>query len=443
MKKSKKIAIAFAASLSILTAPTAFLDAPQYLAPAVAHAENEVPPPVVETDLGTPLPIRTYMVYSCPEWATEKRHFSGIVIDGPEAENYRSLRIAFEGYGVDAADVGNEEGPDIIESLYVHRADSLAVSFAESRAAYGGGMRGRFAVVGQNYDTATGTELTWDDVFVSKNIVANELAMLLRRNYAGESFATGNVPDLAAKVKAILDEGGCSWTLDPCGATFYFNMLSLSEDPYAPIYTASLTFDVNGFCFKEKYRHAPEQWCMEIEPRTPMRVFLGDSILNTIEVKGDVNGIQIIRGSAAATGSNGIRDKAETVFTDSVRSNGIHPVLVKMRDGRKYLYVDTLIAPTPEDYEKGYDAQTMTELENRHELRVYELTDGDVRRVECDVNFTLRNERIHEESVPKEWFVMTNPENFKLNVTGVPLRESHRRCRVGADGAPEIIEAIQ
>ncbi len=442
MIKVKPFAAALAASLSFFAACP---DATQYFVPfrAVAYAEDEVPLPSVETDLGTPLPIRTHMVYSCPEWATEKRHFSGIVIDGPEAENYRPLRIAFEGYNVEASAVGDEEGPDVIESLYVHRADSLAVSFAESRAAYGGGMRGRFAVVGRNYDAATGAELTWDDVFVSRNIVANEVAIVLSRNYVGEPFVTRNVQDLAAKVKAIMEEGGCSWTLDPCGATFYFNMLSLSDDPYAPIYTASLTFDVNGFCFKEKYRHAPEQWCMEIEPRTPMRVFLGDSLLNTIEVKGDVNGIHIIRGGAAATGSDGIRDKEETVFTDPVRSNGIHPVLVKMRDGRKYLYVDTLIAPTPEDYEKGYDAQKMTELENRHELRVYDLTGGEIRRVECSSDFTLRNELIFEESTPKEWFVMTDPEKFKLNVTGVPLREAHRRCRVGTDGAPEVIEAIQ
>lgn len=442
MIKFKPFAAALAASLSFFAACP---DATQYfvLFRAVAYAEDEVPLPSVETDLGTPLPIRTHMVYSCPEWATEKRHFSGIVIDGPEAENYRPLAIAFEGYNVEASTVGDEEGPDVIESLYVHRADSLAVSFAESQAAYGGGMRGRFAVIGRNYDAATGAELTWDDVFVSRNIVANEVAILLSRNYVGEPFVTRNVQDLAAKVKTIMEEGGCSWTLDPCGATFYFNMFSLSDDPYAPIYTASLTFDVNGFCFKEKYRHAPAQWCMEIEPRTPMRVFLGDSILSTVEVRSDVNGIHIIRGGAAATGHDGLRDKEETVFTDPVRSNGIHPVLVKMRDGRKYLYVDTLVAPTPEDYEKGYDAKTMAELENRHELRVYDLTGGEIRRVDCDSDYTLRNELIFEESAPKEWFVMTDPENFKLNVTGVPLREAHRRCRVGADGAPEVIEAIQ
>ncbi len=37
---------------------------------------------------------------------------------------------------------------------------------------------------------------------------------------------------------------------------------------------------------------------------------------------------------------------------------------------------------------------------------------------------------------------MTDPENFLLNVTDLPLAEAHRRCRVGADGAPEVIEAI-
>ena len=439
MKKSRKTAAALAATLALFAAFPGALPA---FAPlrAVAYAENEVPPPVIEADLGTPLPLRTYMVYSCPEWQTVKKHFSGILIDGPK-DNLLPLTVALEGYSVDESKF-EEKDPDIIKSLYVHRADSLAMSFAESNAAYGGGMRGRFAVIGRNYDTATGAALTWDDVFASQNIVANEIAILLSRNYAGAPFVTGTVPELAARVKRILEEGGCSWTLDPCGATFYFNMMSLSEDPYAPIYTASLTFDVNGFCFRDKYRHAPGQWCMEIEPRTPMRVFSGSSVLGTLEVRGDTEGVHIIRGDVAATARDGIRDKAAAVFTDPGRLNGIHPVCVQLRDGRRYLYVDCLLAPAPEDYEKGYDARTMAELENRHELRVYDLTDGDIRRVDGDTGFTLRNELIHDESAPKEWFVMTDPENFKLNVTGLPLAESHRRCRVGADGLPEVIEVI-
>lgn len=437
MIKAKPFAAALAASLSLFAVCPG---APAYFASAVAHAENEVPPPTVETDLGTPLPLRVN-IFSEEENGQWRFRSTSITYDGSNGQDYLPLLSALGIYNESQDEAADHER--IIKSLYVHRADNLVVSFAESCAQYGGGMRGRYAVFGRNYDAATGEKLAWEDVFTNQNVVANEIAILLSRNYAGESFVTGNVPDLAAKVQKIMDDGSCSWTLDPCGATFYFNMMSLSEDPYAPIYTASLTFDVNGFCFKDKYRHAPEQWCMEIEPRTPMRVFLGDSILNTIEVKGDVNGIQIIRGGAAATGHDGLRDKDETVFTDSVRANGIRPVLVKMRDGRKYLYVDYLVAPTPEDYEKGYDAQKMAELENRHGLRVYDLTGSEILRVECDGNFTMKNEFIGDDSIPKEWFVMTDPENFKLNVTGVSLREAHRRCRVGADGAPEVIEAIQ
>ena len=85
----------------------------------------------------------------------------------------------------------------------------------------------------------------------------------------------------------------------------------------------------------------------------------------------------------------------------------------------------------------------MAELENRHELLVYDLTGDEIRRVGFDGNFTMKNEFIGDDSIPKEWFVMTDPENFKLNVTGVPLREAHRRCRIGANGAPEVIEVAQ
>ena len=436
MIKAKPFAAAIAASLSLFAACPGVST---YFAPAVAHAEHEVPPPAVETDLGTPLPLRVN-IFSEEENGQWRFRSTSINYDGPNGQDYLPLLSSLGIYNESQDEAADHER--IIKSLYVHRADNLVVSFAESCAQYGGGMRGRYAVFGRNYDAATGEKLAWEDVFTNRGVVANELAILLSRNYAGESFVTGNVPDLAAKVQKIMDDGSCSWTLDPCGATFYFNMFSFSEDPYAPIYTATILFDMNAYCFQEKYRHAPEQWCMELEPRTPMRVALGVSVMNTLEVKSDVNGVHIIRGGAAAP-YNGVIGKEEAVFTDSVRSNGIRPVFVKMKDGRKYLYVDTLIAPTPEDYEKGYDAQKMTELENRHELLVYDLTGDEIRRVGCDGNFTMKNEFIGDDSIPKEWFVMTDPENFKLNVTGVPLREAHRRCRVGADGAPEVVEAIQ
>ncbi len=436
MIKAKPFAAALAATLSLFGACPY---APTYFAPAVAHAEHEVPPAAIETDLGTPLPLRIN-IFSEEENGQWRFRSTSINYDGHSGQDYLPLLSSLEIYNASQDEEADHER--IIKSLYVHRADNLVVSFVESCAQYGGGMRGRYAVFGRNYDAATGEKLAWEDVFTNQNVVANELAILLSRNYPGEAFVTGSVPALAARVQKIFDDGNCSWTLDPCGATFYFNMFSLSEDPYAPIYTATILFDMNSHCFQEKYRHAPEQWCMELEPRMPMRVALGASIMNTLEVKSDVNGVHIIRGGAAAP-YNGVIGKEEAVFTDPVRSNGIRPVFVKTKNGRKYLYVDCLIAPTPEDYEKGYDAQKMTELENRHELLVYDLTGDEIRRVECNGNFTMKNEFIGDDSIPKEWFVMTDPENFKLNATGVPLREAHRRCRVGAGGAPEVVETIQ
>ncbi len=440
MEKRRRLVVALAAVFSLSWACPG---APRSSAPfcAVAHAEDEAASVGIETDLGTPIPLRITM-FSEEENGRWSFHHTAISCDDG-GEDFVPLQSALESYDEARADAAEGEGQRNIVSLYVHRADNLVVSFAESRAMYGGGMRGRYAVLGENYDAATGEKLTFDDVFTGKGIVANEIAISLSRNYADAPFVTGSVPELAARVQTLLDEGSCSWTLDPCGATFYFNMFSLSGDPYAPIYTATLTFDGNGFCFQDEYRQAPDRWCMELEPRLPMRVFAGASVLETLEVRGSDEGLQIIRGGAAETLRDGIYDKAETVFTDPLRVNGIRPVLVKTRDGRRYLYVDCLLAPAPEDYEKGYDAQTMAALENRHELRVYDMNGDTPRRVPYDGDFTMKSEDIRDESLPKEWLVMTDPEKFTLVATGVPPAEARRRCRVGADGAPEVVEIIR
>ena len=407
-----------------------------YLESSCATAQAETVS-AVETDLGTPLPLRINMFFT-DEKGVSRFHHTSISYDGDRAEEYVPLLTALEQYGNSQAEAADQEPRRIIRSLYVHRADNLVTSFAESCAMYGGGMRGRYAVHGRNYDTATGERLTFEDVFTNKDIVANEVAILLSRNYASETFAQQGMPDLAGKVRKLMDRENFSWTLDPCGATFYFNVRSLSRDPYAPIYTATILFDMNGHCFREKYRKAPVEWCMELEPLIPIRVSLGDTVLNTLEVCGSSDGLQIIQGRPSSTAKDGIIDKTKEIFTDPVRLNEIRPVFVKLKDGSKYLYVDCKLAPSPEDYKKGYDSHTMIELENRHELRVYDMNGDKPRRIKFDGSFTMKNEMIHEIETPKEWLVMTSPRNFKLNKTNVPLSEAHRICYVGEDGAPKI-----
>ena len=453
MDKKKRLVVAAVASSMLYTGgivcPDLLYDS-QFFNPigAVAQAEGEVTQAAVELDLGKPLPLRVNnIVAGMPEYVSEAdqriRHWAALSIDANTDGKWRPMGIALEGYGVDISERTIQDPQEIITSLYVHRSDGLIVSFAESQASYKGGMRGRFAIVGNNYDAATGAELKWEDVFGSPNVVLNEVAMLLKRNYPKEAFAQKSVLELKEQVKKAVDEGTASWVMDPCGATFYFNMFSLSSDPYAPIYSATLNFSVNGFCFKDKYRHSPKEWCMEIEPRTQMRLTLDDSVINTTEIQADTSGLRIILGGPATTAQDGIINKTESVFTDHTPMQGARPVFVKMADGRKYFYIDCHLAPDPAVYQKGYDEQTMAQLENQHELRVYELVNGQIKPVECDNGFTMKNEIIGDAVIPTEWFVMTDPNEFKLNKTGVPLRESHRICRVNEKGQPEVIAVIQ
>lgn len=413
---------------------------------SVAQAEGEITQAALELDLGKPLQLKVdNVVTGMPEYSAEQRtrRFTTMIIDGKVEQKWLPIGIALDGYNMDQSEETIESDTSVIKSLYVHRADSLVFSFTESQASYKGGMRGRFAIVGQNYDSATGAELKWEDVFGSKNIVLNEVASLLKRNYPDAPFASMDFSALTEKVKKAMEEGSASWSLDPCGATFYFNMFSLASDPYAPVYSATLTFSVNGFCFKDKYRHSPKEWCMEVEPRTQMRLTLDDSVLNTTEIRAGGEGLKIILGCPAAAANNGSLVKAETVFTDPTPMQGVRPVFAKMADGRQYFYIDCHLAPDPADYQKGYDAATMAQLENRHELRVYQIENKQIHRVEVANTFTMMNELTDDSVTLSQWFIMTDPNEFKLNICGVPPKEARRLCRVDEKGQPEIIDVFQ
>ena len=135
MIKAKPFAAALAASLSRFGACP---DAPTYFAPAVAHAEYEVPPAAIETDLGTPLPLRIN-IFSEEENGQWRFRSTSINYDGRSGQDYLPLLSSLEIYNASQDEEADHER--IIKSLYVHRADNLVVSFVESCAQYGGGMR--------------------------------------------------------------------------------------------------------------------------------------------------------------------------------------------------------------------------------------------------------------------------------------------------------------
>lgn len=439
MEKSKKLMLAL---LAVFLLSGVFSGGWQPFMPfaAIAEAEAEIEPPEYEGYIGVPLPLKIRMEnYAEPGWV-RNMHWSGIWISGPEGEFTRvaeALSVYSEAEKAEASKLGQK----IIRSLYVHRADPMVVSFAESSASYMGGMRGRFAVIGKNYDAADGTELTMEDVFTSKNMLANEIAMNLIRNYPDAPFQGKNVPELAGVVRQMMDAGSVSWTMDPCGATFYFNPHSFVGDPYGKIYTATILFDNNGgYFFQEKYRRAPDAWCMEMEPGIPLKLTLGANIFGTMEVRCGGGGLQIVRGKAAKTIRDGLYDREDDIFTDPDPMRSIRPVFVKLKDGRKYLYVDCNPAVDPSLYKEEYapgEKPDFAKLENRHELRVYDLSGDEIHRVECESHFTMLASDPTDVDC-REWHVMTNAEDFLLKDTEQPFTADSIHCYVGKDGAPKI-----
>ena len=403
MKKSRKILTTLVASLSLFGA---FPGAPAVFPPAVAEAETTGP--LFMENLGWGLPLKVSQTYS----ATSKRHFPGILFDGKADEKYLPIAGALEGYGVKESKAAKTESLDIIKTLRVRRADSRVVSFLESCAAYGGGMRGRFGIYGKNYDTATGKELAFDDVFADREQLAREIAYRLSGLYPGrfpsDKLGSGEYDAFCEKVKRVMENNEFSWCLDPFGATFYFNPGSLTSDPYDDIYTATFCFAYTPYHFNPKYRSCPESFCMDVEPRLPTMLCFDESSDKLTEVTVNAQGVVIRRNGEE--------------FVDPGELEAVRPVFVMTRDRRKYLYADCETAA----------------MQPKHELRVYDLNGDKIFRVECDSHFTMLASGPSED-IRRAWHAMTDPDGFTLTRTDTPFLEDYVECRVGENGAPLIL----
>ena len=407
MKRSKRLVAAIVASLSLFSA---FPGTPSFFAPAVAEAEATGP--LFMENLGWGLPLRVYETYSGPEWMTIKRHFPGIMFKGKFKEKYLPIIVALEGYSVDQSKFTEEDGPDIITKLRVRRADNRVVSFVESRSCFTDGKHGRYGIFGINYDTATGSELAFDDVFVNREQLANEIAPRMSALYPGrfpaDSLGSGEYDAFCAKVKRVMANNEFSWSLDPFGATFYFNPGSLTSDPYDDIYTVAFCFAYTPYHFRPKYRSCPESFCMDVEPRLPTMLCFDELSDKLAEVAVNTKGVVIRRNGEE--------------FIDPGELESIRPVFVMTRDRRKYLYADCETAA----------------MNPKHELRVYDLNGEKIFRVACDSKLTFLASEPSEE-IQRAWFAMTDPDSFLMARVDSPYMEDYVRCRVGEDGAPVIL----
>lgn len=227
-----------------------------------------------------------------------------------------------------------------VHEIYVRRADSLAVSFIAEHSSFTGGAHGMYAYEGVNFDAATGRRLVLADVFRDKKSLARNLWETLRARYGVALF------DSAEKtVTEAVAEDRVSWTLDPRGATFYFNPYDVA--PYASgLLSVTFLFDERPGLFLEKYKRGPASYCETLPTGRSMEISLrddGSGRRDSLEVWAGEGSIHItVNGAAYVDGS-------------PVSGNDITAVHTHTAEGKNFLYVDCEDSATGERMLRIYD----------------------------------------------------------------------------------------
>ena len=346
-------------------------------------------------------------------------------------EKERNSRSAREGLSLQAEKDRAERrasGSDFfsayedLNDVFVRRADTLAVSLLEYSRSYEGGVHGMYGVLGRNFDSQTGQELTLGDVFTDMGELAVAIGAQLRRDYPKASFMESGGVGMMEMVDQLVKNGSIIWTLDPCGASFYFNPYLLGS--YAEgIFTATILFDEHPRLFAEKYRRSPRSFCMELAPYLPIRTSFADGSGRALNVTTTDGGVRIIMGGK--------------IFDDWGETYDMRPVLVSLADGRRYLYVDGIGAGDAWERTRVYDINGDAPFRVTAKQQFTRRADVDEDFIEAE-----RGPIIIDENRDKGFFIMADPEDFYMTRLNKATGKAELCwCRVGADGTPEVILA--
>ncbi len=141
----------------------------------------------------------------------------------------------------------NTAAGDLSAQVYILRNDTRIVSFYEELSADADFVQGR----GFTYDTQTGKELTYRDVFARPDQLAQTLADALKDAYPEENIYSEQI------AWALEQNGtGFSFTLTPTGVLFYGEPGVLCDEP------VQLHIPYDGFV-NPQYAGAPDRWMIK------------------------------------------------------------------------------------------------------------------------------------------------------------------------------------
>ncbi len=132
-------------------------------------------------------------------------------------------------------------------------ADGKVFSIRRGSYSYTGGAHGMYSVYCSNLDSATGKELSLDDVISDKSALCEEILQTLNETYGKETFFEGYEQSVEDEVFGKERDGytmELSWSLEADGITVYFMQYDLA--PYsAGLLTAKIRYNGNEAMFAD------------------------------------------------------------------------------------------------------------------------------------------------------------------------------------------------
>ncbi len=168
------------------------------------------------------------------------------------------------------------------ESVFdgVVRADSNVFSMLRYRNDYWGGAHDSMSFYGYNFDSATGEEIGYDDMFVSTDGLENVIADYLYANYEPDYFFAQNKEELVGDVKALIDNKELVFTISYEGIVLYFNNYVLA--PYVAGYQeVYLDASDNSKYLNQKYfENTPSEYMIRVSSNMFYPVKFSDGYKN-------------------------------------------------------------------------------------------------------------------------------------------------------------------